>query len=391
MVGAPGEAPSEPLLLKPIAFRGVTARNRIVVSPMSQYAAADAAPTDWHLVHLGKFAMGGAGIVFVEETAVEERARKTYHCPGIYNDAQVKAWRRVTDFLRSQGALSAIQLGHAGRKVATKAPWEGFAPLTEDDAKHGEPPWQGIAPSPIPFKPGAMVPLEMDRDDIRQVIASHVEACRRSLDAGFDICEVHGAHGYIVQQFLSPITNKRTDGYGGDIAGRMRFALELIEAVRAAWPDDRPLFFRASCVDGKGGAWELSDTIVLARELKQRGVDVIDCSSGGIEGPLTLAVVPRVPGYHVPFAERIRREAGIPTMAVGLITDPFQAESYLAEGRCDLIALARELMWNPNWPVHAAHALRSGDPLSLLPPSYAWWLRRRDEVRTLYPTGTETA
>src|SRR5262245_30426188 len=187
------DAAATPLLLTPVALRGVTARNRIVVSPMSQYLSVDGAPTDWHLVHLGKFAMGGAGIVFVEETAVEERARKTYHCPGIYNDAQVKAWRRVTDFLREQGALSAIQLGHAGRKVATKAPGEGFAPLTEDDAKKGEPPWQGLAPSPIAFKPGAMIPIEMDRDDIRQVIASHVEACRRSMDAGFDICEVHGA------------------------------------------------------------------------------------------------------------------------------------------------------------------------------------------------------
>jgi 2,4-dienoyl-CoA reductase-like NADH-dependent reductase (Old Yellow Enzyme family) len=385
------EAPAERLLFKPITLRGVTARNRIVVSPMSQYAAVDTLPTEWHLVHLGKFAMGGAGIVFVEETAVEQRALKTYHCPGIYNDAQAKAWRRITDFLRSQGALTGIQLGHAGRKVATKAPWDGFAPLSEDDAKHGEPPWQGIAPSPIPFKPGAMVPREMDRDDIKTVIASHVEACHRSVDAGFDICEIHGAHGYVIQQFLSPITNKRTDAYGGDIEGRMRFGLELIEAVRAAWPNDRPLFFRASCVDGKGGAWDIGDTVVLARELKTRGIDMIDCSSGGIDGPLTLAVVPRVPGYHVPYAERIRREAEIPTMAVGLITDAHQAEGYLTDGKCDLIALAREMMWNPNWPVHAAAALGAGDPLDLLPASYAWWLRRREEVRTLYPTGLEQA
>jgi 2,4-dienoyl-CoA reductase-like NADH-dependent reductase (Old Yellow Enzyme family) len=380
-----------PLLLTPMIMRGLTARNRIVVSPMSQYAAVDGAPTDWHLVHLGKFAMGGAGVVFVEETTVEERARKTYHCPGIYTDAQARAWRRITDFLRSQGALSAIQLGHAGRKVATKAPWDGFAPLSDGDAKAGEPPWRGIAPSPIPFKAGALVPREMDRDDIKQVIASHVEASSRSVDAGFDICEVHGAHGYIIQQFLSPITNRRQDAYGGDLNGRMRFALELIEAVRANWPKDRPLFFRASCVDGKGGAWELKDTVVLAHELKERGVDVIDCSSGGIEGPLTLSVVPRVPGYHVPFAERIRRDVQIPTMAVGLITDPKQAESYLAEGRCDLIALAREMMWNPNWPVHAADTLGGADPLALLPPTYAWWLRRRDEVRKLQPTSEQNS
>jgi 2,4-dienoyl-CoA reductase-like NADH-dependent reductase (Old Yellow Enzyme family) len=387
--GAVASARTEPLLLTPITLRGLIARNRIVVSPMSQYAAIDGAPTDWHLVHLGKFAMGGAGIVFVEETTVEERGRKTYHCPGMYTDVQAKAWRRITDFLRSQGALSAIQLGHAGRKVATKAPWDGFAPLSENDAEEGEPPWRGIAPSPIPFRPGALVPREMDRDDIRHVIASHAEASSRSVDAGFDICEVHGAHGYIIQQFLSPITNNRRDAYGGDLKGRMRFALELIEAVRESWPKDRPLFFRASCVDGKGGAWDLENTIVLAGELKQRGVDVIDCSSGGIEGPLTLAVVPRIPGYHVPFAERIRREVSVPTMAAGLITDPKQAEGYLADGRCDLIALAREMMWNPNWPVHAAQALGSADPLALLPRSYAWWLQRREEVRKLYPTGED--
>lgn len=335
--------------------------------------------------------MGGAGIVFVEETSVEERARKTYHCPGIYTDSQARAWRRITDFLRSQGALSAIQLGHAGRKVASKAPWEGFAPLTDEDSASGQAPWRGIAPSPIPVKPGAIVPREMDRDDIKAVIDSHIAACRRSIDAGFDICEIHGAHGYIIQQFLSPITNKRTDGYGGDIQGRMRFGLELTQAVRDAWPKDRPVFFRTSCVDGKGGAWSMDDTVVLAAELKSRGIDAIDCSSGGIEGPLTLAVVPRVPGYHVPFAERIRREVGIPTMAVGLITDAAQAESYLAEGRCDLVALAREMMWNPNWPAHAAQALAMADPLDLLPPSYAWWLRRREDVRKLYPTGHEPA
>ena len=382
---------TSPLLFTPLALRGLTARNRIVVSPMSQYMSVDGEPGDWHLVHLGKFAMGGAGIVFVEETSVEERARKTYCCPGIYTDAQARAWRRITDFLRSQGALSAIQLGHAGRKVATRPPWEGFEPLTEEDAKAGRPPWRGYAPSPVPFKPGAAVPIEMDRDDIKRVVRSHVDACRRSLDAGFDICEIHGAHGYIIQQFLSPITNRRNDGYGGDLEGRMRFCLEVVEAARAAWPGDRPLFFRASCVDGKGGAWEIEDTVVLARELKLRGVDAVDCSSGGIEGPLTLAVVPRVAGYHVPFAERIRREAGIATMAAGLITEPAQAESYLSAGCCDLVALAREMLWDPSWPVHAAKALGAGDPLDLLPKTYAWWLRRREEVRKLSATGEGTS
>lgn len=372
-----------PLLFTPIQLRGLVARNRVVVSPMSQYLAKDGAPTDWHLVHLGKFAMGGAGIVFVEETSIEQAARKTYSCPGIYNDEQVRAWRRITDFLHEQGALTAIQLGHAGRKVSTKAPWEGFAALTEEDAKAGKAPWRGYAPSAVPVKPGGPVPIEMDVSDIRRVVQAHVDACRRSLDAGFDIVEIHGAHGYIIQQFLSPITNLRKDAYGGDLQGRMRFCLEIVEAVRAAWPQDRPVFFRTSCLDGKGGAWDLEDTLALARELKARGVDVVDCSSGGIEGPLTLALVPRVPGYHIPFAERIRREVGIATMAPGLITQARQAEDYLQEGKTDLIALARELMWDPNWPVHAAKELGVADPLALLPKTYAWWLRRREEVRSL--------
>lgn len=376
-------APAAPLLFTPMTIRGVTLKNRIVVSPMSQYSSVNGEPTDWHLVHLGKFAMGGAGVVFCEETSVSERSRKTYDCPGIYTDAQARAWRRVTDFIRAQGAIAGMQLGHAGRKVATRAPWDGFAPLGEADAASGRAPWAGIAPSPIPFKEGALPPKEMDQDDIRRVIEMHTEAAKRTLDAGFGILEIHGAHGYIIQQFLSPITNKRTDAYGGDIKGRMRFALELVEAVRAAWPADMPLFFRASCVDGKGGAWDIDDTVVLAGELKARGVDVLDCSSGGIEGPLTLSLVPRVPGYHVPFAERIKRETGIPTMAVGLITEAQQAEGYLQAGQCDLVALAREMMWNPNWPVHAAAALGMEKPHELLPRTYAWWLQRRVDVAKL--------
>lgn len=375
----PAHGPT-PALFQPLALRGLTLRNRVVVSPMSQYNSVEGAPTDWHLVHLGKFAMGGAGLVFCEETSVSERSRKTYDCPGIYTDAQAKAWRRVTDFVRAQGAAAAIQLGHAGRKVATRAPWDGFAPLGNADAATGRPPWSGLAPSPVPFRAGALPPKEMDRDDIRAVIGYHVEAAKRSLDAGFDVCEIHGAHGYIIQQFLSPLTNQRTDGYGGDIAGRMRFGLELIEAVRAAWPDDRPLFFRGSCVDGRGGIWSLEDTILLAGHLKARGVDVFDCSSGGIDGPLTLHVVPRVPGYHVPFARRIRHEVGIKTMAVGLITEAAQADAYVAAQDCDLVALAREMLWNPNWPAHAAKELGMDKPHDLLPRPYAWWLQKREET-----------
>jgi 2,4-dienoyl-CoA reductase-like NADH-dependent reductase (Old Yellow Enzyme family) len=378
-----------PLLLSPYALRGVTLRNRVVVSPMSQYRSEPGGVVgDWHLVHLGKFAVGGAGMVFCEETSVSERSRKTYDCPGIYTDAQARAWRRVTDFLRANGAVPAMQIGHAGRKVATRAPWDGFAPLGPEDAARGRAPWSGLAPSPIPFKEGATLPKEMDSDDIRAVIALHVEAAKRSLDAGFDVLEVHAAHGYIIQQFLSPATNRRTDGYGGDRAGRMRFGLELVEAVRAALPDETPLLVRVSCVDG--GGWTLPDTLALAAGFKARGVDLLDCSSGGIEGPLTLHLVPRVPGYHVPFAEAVLRQTGLPTMAVGLITEARQAEGYLRAGACHLVALAREMMWNPNWPIHAAAEL-GADPLAFMPDSYAWWLKRRFEARKLYPTGLEAA
>ncbi|WP_237213675.1 NADH:flavin oxidoreductase/NADH oxidase [Falsiroseomonas oryziterrae] len=378
-----------PLLLTPYALRDVTLRNRIVVSPMSQYSSEPGGIVgDWHLVHLGKFALGGAGMVFCEETSVSERSRKTYDCPGIWTDAQAKAWRRVTDFLRANGSVAAMQIGHAGRKVATRAPWDGFAPLGEADAAAGRPPWAGLAPSPVPFKEGAMLPKEMDADDIRAVIALHADAAKRTLDAGFDVLEIHAAHGYIIQQFLSPAVNRRSDGYGGDRAGRMRFGLELVEAVRAAWPADKPLLVRISCVDG--GGWTLEDSIAFCAELKPRGVDLIDCSSGGIEGPLTLHLVPRVPGYHVPFAEAIHRATGLPTMAVGLITEARQAEGYLREDRCQLVALAREMMWNPNWPIHAAAEL-GADPLAFMPQRYAWWLKRRQEARAKYPTGLEAA
>jgi 2,4-dienoyl-CoA reductase-like NADH-dependent reductase (Old Yellow Enzyme family) len=373
----PGEGP---LLFQPIAIRGLTARNRIVVSPMCQYSSEDGGPTDWHLVHLGKFAMGGAGIVFGDETTVEARGRKTYRCAGIYSDEHVRRYQRITDFLKSQNAVPAIQLGHSGRKASCRPPWEGYAPLSEADAEAGCPPWQGVSSSPVAVSEAATVPHAMDRDDIRRLLAAWREAAQRSVDAGFDICEVHGAHGYLIHQFLSPIVNRRDDAYGGDRDGRMRLALEIVEAVRRVWPEDRPLFFRVSAVDGKGGHWDLKDTVALAAALKLRGVDVVDCSSGGISGPLTTTIVPRVPGYQVPFAERVRREAGIRTMAVGLITEPTQAEDILRQGKADLVALARELMLDPNWPVRAAAALGVENHLDLLPPGYAWWLRRREAI-----------
>ncbi len=374
---------SVPRLLTPVVLRGLTVRNRIVVSPMCQYSSEEGGPNDWHLVHLGKFALGGAAIVFCEETSVEERARKTYHCAGIYSDKHVAQYRRITDFLRKNGALPAIQLGHAGRRGSCGAPWQNFAPLTPEDAKTGSPPWPTISSSAIPVREGAPAPIELSLSEIRVVISAWRNAAQRSLDAGFDICEIHGAHGYLIHQFLSPLANRRTDAYGGDAQGRMRLALEVAETVRGVWPADKPLFFRVSAIDGSGGAWDIEDTVGLCAELKLRGIDVITCSSGGINGPLVGAVVPRVPGYQVPYAQRVRRDAGIKTCAVGLITEAQQAEAILENGQADLIALARELMYNPNWPVHAARALGHENYLDLLPPAYSWWLKRREQTREL--------
>jgi 2,4-dienoyl-CoA reductase-like NADH-dependent reductase (Old Yellow Enzyme family) len=376
-----------PILLQPISLRGIFARNRIVVSPMCQYHSESGGPTDWHLVSLGKYAIGGAGIVFTEETAVEERGRKTYECAGIYADCHVPAYRRITDFIRGLGAIPAIQLGHAGRKASSELPWKDFKPLDDSDAARGLRPWTSVSASDIPApRAGSSTPIALSTSDIGDMVGIWRDAAIRSVDAGFDICEIHGAHGYLIHQFLSPLANRRNDGYGGDLKGRMRFALEITEAVRRVWPNDRPLFFRCSATDGRGGQWTVEDTIVLARELADRGVDVITCSSGGIGGPINTEIVPRVPGYHVPFAERVRRETGVKTVAVGLITEARQAEQILSAGQADLIALARELLYNPHWPVHAAKELGIENYLDTLPFDLSWWLKRREEVRRLKPS-----
>ncbi|WJR79148.1 NADH:flavin oxidoreductase/NADH oxidase [Bradyrhizobium sp. NP1] len=376
------------LLFSPIQLRGLTARNRIVISPMCQYRSVAGGPTDWHLVHLGKFAMAGAAIVFGDETAVEERGRKTHDCAGIYDDRHIAQYRRITDFIRSLGSIPAIQLGHSGRKASSHGAMQNWAPLTAANSTADRPPWIGIAPSAIPVSPDAHTPAAMSLSDIATVLNAWTEAARRALQAGFDICEIHGAHGYLIHQFLSPVTNHRTDAYGGDRAGRMRFALEVAEAVRSAWPADLPVFFRCSVVDGKGGIWDVDDSVALATALKQIGIDVIDCSSGGIQGDSAFPLIPRVPGYHVAYASHIRSTAKIKTMAVGLIVDPHHADSILQAGDADLIAIAREALADSNWPVHAAAALNE-DGYGLLPSDYAYRLHGRNRTISAYPAGTD--
>jgi 2,4-dienoyl-CoA reductase-like NADH-dependent reductase (Old Yellow Enzyme family) len=383
--------PQGPLLFTPVTLGRLTARNRVVVSPMCQYSSEEGGPTDYHLVHLGQFAMGGAGIVFCEETSVEERGRKSHHCAGIYRDGHVPGYRRINDFIRSHGALPAIQLGHGGRKGSGCAPWEGYRPLTAEDAKHGHAPWQTVSASDVPASAQAPVPHALDRSEIGEVIAHWREAALRAVDAGYDIVEVHAAHGYLIHQFLSPLANRRTDAYGGDLEGRMRLCLEIVEAVRGVWPVDRPVFMRVSAVDGGAGAWNEDDTVALARAAKDRGVAVVTTSSGGIAGPGTATPVPRVPGYHVPYSERVRRETGVMTIAVGLITEPRHAEEILQRGQADFVALARELLWNPHWPAHAARELGVPDYLELLPRGYAWWLKRREDIRRVTAESEKSA
>lgn len=372
---------SRSLLFTPIQLRGVAARNRVVVSPMCQYASEQGGPTDFHLVHLGKFALGGAGIVFCEETSVDERGRKSYHCAGIYRDEHIAQYRRINDFLRAHGSVPAIQIGHAGRKGSIVSPWENYRPLTSADEALGMPPWQTVSASPIAPDERTPPPHALDPAEIRAIVARWREAALRALAAGYDIIELHAAHGYLIHQFLSPLANQRTDAYGGDLAGRMRLCLEIVETVRAAWPADKPVFLRVSAVDGLNSRWTMDDTVALARAAKERGIDVLTTSSGGINGPGTATLVPRKPGYHVDYAARVRRDVGMMTLAVGMISEAEQAEAILRDGQADLVALARELLWNPNWPAHAAKSLGVSDYLDLLPRAYAWWLKRREAIR----------
>ncbi len=348
------------VLFSPLTQRGVTLRNRIVVSPMCQYSCTDGLATDWHLVHLGARAVGGAAVVIAEATAVEARGRISPFDLGLWQDDQIAPLAAVTHFLREQGAVPGVQLAHAGRKASTARPWEGGAPVP---VAHGG--WLPVGPSSIRFAPDHPSPLELDAAGVSAVVGAFVAAAHRALAAGFELVEVHAAHGYLLHQFLSPLSNRRADRYGGSFENRTRLLLEVVDAVRAVWPERLPLWVRVSATDwAEEGGWDLPQTIELARILKTRGVDLLDCSSGGT---LARAKIPSVPGFQVPFAEAVRRETGLATGAVGLITRPDQAEQIVAGGQADVVLLAREFLRDPYWPLHAARTLGAA---AAWPPQY---------------------
>jgi 2,4-dienoyl-CoA reductase-like NADH-dependent reductase (Old Yellow Enzyme family) len=346
--------------MAPLHIREITLRNRIAVSPMCQYSSEDGFANDWHLVHLGSRAVGGAALVCMEATAVEPRGRISPYDMGIWEDAHIEFLTRLTRFLHSQGAVAGIQLAHAGRKGSTRRPIEGGGFLPEEAGG-----WQPVAPSAVSFRPGDPAPHALSKLEIHGLIDNFTDAARRALLAGFDIVEIHGAHGYLIHEFLSPLSNQRTDEYGGELVNRLRFALEVTEAVRAVWPERLPLFFRISATDWAPGGWTADDSVALAGRLKALGVDLVDCSSGG---NVPDAKIPLGPGYQVPFAERIRMETGMRTGAVGMITTPEQADDIVRNGQADLVLLAREFLRDPYFPLHAAAAL--GDKPAP-PPQYA--------------------
>ncbi len=346
-------------LFDPITFRGVTSRNRIAVSPMCQYSAVDGFASDWHLIHLGSRAVGGAGIVITEATAVVADGRISPGDLGIWSDAHIDGLQRITSAIRDNGAVAGIQLAHAGRKSGSARPWEGGRQLA---LEHGG--WQAVAPSPIPFHDNDRTPTELNAVGIQHVITSFADAARRAVAAGFQLIEIHAAHGYLLHEFLSPLSNERTDSYGGSFENRTRLLREVVQAVRAELPDDLALWVRLSATDWADGGWTADDTVALSGELALLGVDLIDCSSGGL---VRTQKIPDAPGYQVPFAARVRNEALVPSGAVGRITRPDQAADILERGEADVILLARELLRDPYWPIHAAAAL--GAP-SLWPNQY---------------------
>jgi 2,4-dienoyl-CoA reductase-like NADH-dependent reductase (Old Yellow Enzyme family) len=380
------------LLFSPYRLRDVTFPNRIVISPMQMYKAAqDGLATDWHFQHLAKYAVGGAGTVMTEALIVDPIGRNTYGDLGIWSDEHIAPLRRIADFLKQQGVVAAAQLHHAGPKSSRQRPWEGLGPLGAAEAAMGEPPWQPVSSTDASSVEGWHRPRAMSVAEIHALVAAYGAGARRTIEAGFEVIDIHAAHGYLIHSFLSPVANHRNDQYGGDLQGRMRLALEIASSVRANMPDGMPLFFRISCVDwrkdldSRTDGWTIEDSFVLAKELAARGVDLIDCSSGGIRAENSIMDFKKrrtklKRGHQVRYAEAIRREVDIPTMAVGVILDGPQAEAILQAGQADLIAIGREALMDPHWGLHAAQSLGVDPDWDKWPPSYGWWLQLRDEI-----------
>ena len=338
-------------LYAPILTRGVKLKNRIVVSPMCQYSSKDGFPTDWHFVHLGSRAVGGAALVITEAMAVSPEGRISPDDAGIWSDEHAESYKKITEFIKSQNSVLAIQLAHAGRKASTYAPWKGRGAVSEQEGG-----WQTIAPSQIPFADNYPLPKEMTSQDIQIVIDQFKLAAERSVEAGFELIELHFAHGYLVHEFLSPISNTRKDEYGGSLENRCRLAIEIARNVRKVIPEEMPLFIRISSTDWVENGWDIKQSVKLAEWLKEAGVDLIDCSSGG---NVANAEIPLGPGYQIPFSEEIRKKINILTAGVGLITSPEQAEDIIRTGQADLVILAREMLRNPYWPLYTAEKLKA--------------------------------
>jgi 2,4-dienoyl-CoA reductase-like NADH-dependent reductase (Old Yellow Enzyme family) len=338
-----------PSLFDPIATRGLTLPHRIVVSPMCQYSSIDGFASDWHLVHLGSRAIGGAALVITEAAAVTAEGRISPGDLGIYDDAHVEILQRIVRFIHAQGSAAGMQLAHAGRKGSTQRPWDGHNGIAPEDGG-----WIPVAPTATPFSDAFPVPRALETREVRDIVAAFRDAALRARNAGFDVIELHGAHGYLIHEFLSPLTNTRTDEYGGSFENRIRFCLEVVDAVREVWPERSPLWLRVSATDWVAGGWDVEDSVELAKRVRDRGVDLIDCSSGGLASNQRISVGP---GYQVPFADRIRREARIATGAVGLITSAQQADDIIRQEQADVVLLAREMLRDPYFPLHAAKEL----------------------------------
>ncbi|MDM0118380.1 NADH:flavin oxidoreductase/NADH oxidase [Variovorax arabinosiphilus] len=379
--GASANAPDDSFpLFSTFQIGGVALKNRLVLSPMCTYSARGGMVDDFHLAHLAKFAMGGFGLVMTEATAVTRDGRITHGDLGIWQDEQVHGMRRITDLIHTLGAKAGIQLAHAGRKASMQRPWDGNGPLDHRDVARGERAWEIVGPGTEPMELGWLSPRALSQPELTTLVERWKHAAARAEAAGFDVIEIHAAHGYLLHQFLSPLANSRTDHYGGTLENRMRLALEVVAAVREVWPARKPLFFRVSATDAADGGWSLEDSAVLATALQALGVDVVDCSSGGVAAPQASTGLPRSLGFQVPLARSIKDEVGIATMAVGLIVDAHQANDIVASGAADLVAIGRAALHDPHWPLHAQENLQPAVGYAGWPQPYGWWLERRKKV-----------